>query len=261
MKKRLFFLLLIQLISFSIYAQENLASVIDSLKTEYSLFPGKYPHSTSDQNEEMLPPPPPSFNGTEDYEKNYIKAYAIPANVIMQYYPWNADSITISFDLHITDSLAGENKEIKLNKKDIRKFIETLYKYDLDKSKPSIITIVSIEGTPIPNFRLTFYHQDNYLMADFYRHFKNPFTIIDSSVTEIPVQSETASPNTKESYSSIIEWGRLFHITFEELAKYIEKRFKHQVYDGKYDFDYMKEGSTDEEPIILDLIEQAPSIK
>lgn len=224
------------------YAQQNITEVIDSLHTEYTLYPEKEHHIY-----DTIPPPPP-LGGYINCEDCYIEAYAIPTEVILQYYPWNADSITIAFDLHDLEN----SKEIKLKKEDIEQIVNILYKFEYDSDKPCI-RIISVvgSGSPYPNFRLTFYHKEESFFADFYRHMDNPMRIIDSSCGD-PYKFITNAYSDDEEYESLIYWGSLFHITFDQLADYIEERFGRNVRNGKYENDFY------EETPLMDLIERTP---
>ena len=209
-------------------AQQSITEVIDSLQTEYSLYPDRYPPKGSF---DTIPPP---LAESWSCEEACIKAYAIPSEIILQYYPWNADSITISFDSQFSPKSTNEEK---LTKEDLMQFVNLLYQYTYDKDKPcvSMITIIG-SGSPYPNFRLTFYHKEKSFFADFYKHIDNPIQVIDSSV-EYPYTIVTNAYSSYDEYATNIFWGNLFHLTFNQLADYIEKRFGQDVRVGQYEND------------------------
>lgn len=225
------------------YAQQNITEVIDSLQTEYSLYPDRYPSRGSF---DTIPPPPP-ITESWNCEEAGIKAFAIPSEIILQYYPWNADSITISFDSQFSSKSANEKK---LTKEDLTQIVDLLYQYTYDKDKPcvSMITIIG-SGSPYPNFRLTFYHKEKSFFTDFYKHIDNPIQVIDSSV-EYPYTIVSNAYSFYDEYATNIFWGKLFHFTFNQLADYIEKRFGQDVRVGQY------ENDCEEEIEILELEER-----
>lgn len=228
--KKLLTIFLFSFFSLNIYPQQHVGNVIDSLKVVYSLYPGKYPDL---KKFEDIPPPPPLIDSACS---RHIEAYAIPPHVIMGYYPWNADSIAISFDMHLAPE---ERRRIKLEKEDIEVFIDALYKFDWENKclrlRISITTILAWD-TPIPNFRLTFYHGADHLFADFYQHMSNPLTINDSSCGD-PYSSER-DPYSMEHYFSQIDWGGQSRLTFSLFTAYIQKRFGIDVGEGKYESDF-----------------------
>lgn len=231
MKKRLYIIFFFSICTLFVYSQQSITEVIDSLHAEYALYPDKGYHLRDTTT--AIPPPPP-LEGYANCEDCYIEAYAIPSEVILQYYPWNADSITIAFDLQ-------KQKEIKLEKGDLEKIVNTLYKFEYDTDKPCI-SVVSVigSGSPYPNFRLTFYHKDESSFADFYRHIDNPMRIIDSSCGD-PYKFITDAYPSSDVYQSLVYWGSLFHLTFDQLADYIEDRFGENVREGKYENDFYEE--------------------
>ena len=249
--QKAFILIFVFLFGCSAYSQESITNVIDSLRSTYSLYPGVYPNESEGDS---IPPPPPLIS-IENAAPKYVEAYCIPSEVIKEYYPWNADSIYISFGLE-----TKSKNNFKLEEQDISALTDILYKYDynhIDHSEFISLTTIVGSGSPIANFRLTFYHKDESFFADFYKHIDNCMRIIDSSYNKNPYLSITDPYLIDEDYSSLVDWGKHFDISFRQISEYIMQRFGENVSIGLY------ENDIEQEDLLFnldELEEQVPSL-